>query len=136
MTDEELRKLKAELDELQALRDNLTATQNRCSALLTENRKLKSHLATMRLRWIQLLEMQGWENGPDEDTCVFTYKLDYNQDRTYIIERDVNPPTHRCVTDGHSYGHGDTCHYCGHNDDDEVIPLDTIKVKDEDIETE
>jgi hypothetical protein len=129
VTDEERR-------ELQAVYDNLTATQNRCTELLTENRRLKSHLASMRLRWIQLIEAHGWENGPDEDTSVFDYHVDYDGKlRAYIIERDVSPPSHRCVTDGHSYGHGDTCHYCGHEAEDaQAIPLTVIRVNDDDVE--
>jgi len=118
MTDDEARTLRAALEENVALRDNLRSTQERCSELLTENRKLKSHNASMKLRWIQLLEMHGWEQGPDEDQCVFDYHIDYeSKDRAYIIERDVSPPSHRCLTDGHSYGHGDTCYYCGHRDE-------------------
>lgn len=39
MTDEELKALKRELDEVVALRDNMTATVNRCSELLEETRR-------------------------------------------------------------------------------------------------
>lgn len=53
--------------ELKAAYDNLTATQERCNVLLTENRKLRSHNASMRLRWLQLLDMQGWEKGQVEE---------------------------------------------------------------------
>ena len=118
MTDEELATLRAALNENAALRDNLKSTQERCSTLLTENRALKRQLATMKLRWLQLLEMSGWEPGPDEDTCVLNYEVKHGdyKDKRVIIERDVSPPSHRCVESGHSYGHGDTCYYCGYVD--------------------
>jgi len=44
MTNEEFKRLKAEIDEVAALRDNLKATQNRCTDLLTENRRLNREL--------------------------------------------------------------------------------------------
>ena len=107
-----------ELREMQALRDNLSATQGRCGELLEENRALKRQLASMKLRWLQLLEMQEWEAGPEEGTTGMDFKVRHDhKEKQVIIERDVSPPSHRCVTDGHSYGHGDTCFYCGHTDE-------------------
>jgi hypothetical protein len=113
--EDEAEKLRAEL---KAVNENLAATQVRCTELLLENRKLRSHNASMKLRWIGLLEMHGWERGPDDDdSCVFDYHHEYDEKtRTYIIERDVSQPARRCVEVGHSYGHGDTCFYCGHED--------------------
>jgi len=119
MTDDEAKTLRAALDENVALRDNLRSTQERCSALLTENRALRHQLATMKLRWLQLLEMPCWEPGPDDGTLVLNYEVKHgdHKDNRIIIERDVSPPSHRCVESGHSYGHGDTCYYCGHKDE-------------------
>jgi hypothetical protein len=57
MTDEQLRALKAELDEVVALRDNLKATQGRCNELLEENRQLKRELAENVVLVNQLLEL-------------------------------------------------------------------------------
>ena len=45
MTLEELKLLKAELDELVNLRENMAATQSRCTDLLLENRRLNKELA-------------------------------------------------------------------------------------------
>ena len=117
--EEKLMSLVSALNEIPLLRANLKATQERCTELLTENRALQRKMATMKLRWLQLLEMVGWENGPDEDTCVLNYEVKHgdHKDKRIIIERDVSPPSHRCVESGHSYGHGDTCYYCGHKDE-------------------
>jgi hypothetical protein len=113
----DLERVVTALEDVAVLRANLRATQERCNELLSENRKLRSHNASMKLRWLQLLEQHGWEQGPDDDSCVFDYHVDYDQNpRAYIIERDVSPPPHRCVEDGHGYGHDSTCYYCGHED--------------------
>jgi len=121
MTDDELKRLKREIDEVSALRDNLKSTQERCGVLLEENRDLKRQLANMKLRWLQLLELNNWEIGPDEETSGMDYAVKYDgKKRTFIIERDVSPPNHRCVEDRHSYGHGDECFYCGHVTKSEV----------------
>ena len=45
MTIDELKALKTELDELVALRENLASTQQRCTELLLENRRLNRELA-------------------------------------------------------------------------------------------
>ena len=50
MIDEELRAFKREVDEVVALRDNLTATQQRCNELLEESRS--------RGRRIRMLEAE------------------------------------------------------------------------------
>jgi hypothetical protein len=131
---DELEKLRAELKQVYA---NLTATQERCTELLLESRALKHTNALMKLRWLQLLEMPSWEPGPDDDTSVLNYTVSHGdyKDKRIIIERDVSPPSHRCVEDGHSYGHGDTCYYCGHEaDDDPALPLTFVKLKDDDLE--
>ena len=44
MTDKELKALLAELDEVVALRENLSATQARCTELITEARRYKNAL--------------------------------------------------------------------------------------------
>lgn len=55
MTDDEFKRLKREIDEVGALRDNLTATQQRCNELLEDSRaqgrrikELEAELASLR----------------------------------------------------------------------------------------
>ena len=56
MTDEQLKALKVEFDELVALRDNLKATQERCTQLINEKRELERQLARLKTRWMALLD--------------------------------------------------------------------------------
>jgi len=57
---------RALLEENAALDANLVATQNRCTVLLNENRKLRRHIADMKSRWAELLDPHGWEQEPDD----------------------------------------------------------------------
>jgi hypothetical protein len=59
MTDEEFKKLKVEIDEVGALRDNLKATQDRCSQLLNESRGLAKELANSESANAALIRLVG-----------------------------------------------------------------------------
>ena len=50
MTLNDLKELKLELDELVQLRENLASTQERCSALLIENRRLTKRIAALEAK--------------------------------------------------------------------------------------
>ena len=98
MTDDELKRLKREIDEVICLRDNLRATQERCGELLEDSR--------LKGRRIIVLEAELEAMRQAFDTGIIDLSLEINR-----------PHVHRCVEDGHSYGHGDECHYCGHVDE-------------------
>lgn len=58
MTDEQLHALKREFDEVVALRDNLKATQERCSQLLNESRRQAKVIKQLEARWNAMLTGQ------------------------------------------------------------------------------
>ena len=71
MTDEQLQALKAELDEVVALRANLKATQQRCNELLAETREQRKTITEQMLMINGLLTLIGQSpDEPDGDVVV------------------------------------------------------------------
>lgn len=105
-SDEQLKQVISELREVQSLRDNLKTTQERCNELLEEirkERKLKAQLESALRE--TLIELEGFLSrslqGKIEDLLEI-------KKQPYKFTRDS------CENVGHSFGHGEVCHYCGY----------------------